>query len=672
MAVIKDGLKTVDIHNKNVSAILNNLSDAFMIMDATGEIEFFNPVAERITGYSAAEAIGMQCDDLFQSAECAKECPFKSIGRKRNARTKREMIINLKDGSALPVECTTSTISDGNGRVTGAVEVFKDISKIKLLKDDLKHSEYKYRRLFESTKDMIFITSSDGFFLDLNQALVDLLGYRRKEELYTIKFLERIFINPIHWQVFQKQLSMNGYVKDFEAGFKKKDGTRLHCSLSANAVKDENGHIVGYEGIAKDITARMDAFRNLYKNHQELLLLNTIAVTMNSVHDLDEVLSTALSEVMKLLGFSIGAIFLINHAKKKFEVKAQQGFSEIIKEEPAGLMFHDLQLMEFLLGENNHLVPKSIFPSFKVSLDNSDKRKAITLTCFLITEKEKPSGFMAFWINREEALSIEDFHLLGSLGNFVGGAIANINLIKTVQKHREELKRITAKLFESQEVECKRISRELHDETGSSLIGINLKLDAVENKIPEEKTGIKQLLRSVKGQINHTYMEMRRISHRLHPALLTDLGLEPALDQYISDVSEGTNLKIVFKMIGFAGRINSDIETVLYRFSQEALSNTLKYAQAKSFKLSLIKSYPSIIFLAEDDGIGFDLDMTHHDRPALGILSMRERAMLLGGKFILRTSPGAGTRIRIEIPINPETALDNECLQTEIQEHYGQ
>ncbi len=179
------------------------------------------------------------------------------------------------------------------------------------------------------------------------------------------------------------------------------------------------------------------------------------------------------------------------------------------------------------------------------------------------------------------------------------------------------------------------------------------------------------MLRHVKGQINHTYMEMRRISHRLHPALLTDLGLEPALDQYISEIAEQTELNITFKMIGFAGRINPDIETVLYRFSQEALSNTLKYAHAESFKLSIIKSYPSIIFIADDDGVGFDSDMDHKERPALGLLSMRERATMLGGKFLLRTADREGTRIRIEIPINREGASRSECLDRELQKTYG-
>ncbi|MCF6247550.1 MAG: PAS domain S-box protein [Desulfobacula sp.] len=662
----------MDIHNKSVAAVLNNLTDAFMIMNAHGRIEFLNAVAEKITGYSTSEARGMKCDALFNSAICKIDCLFRWNTGAKKVCNKRELVIHRKDGRPIMISCTTSTIIDTDGTVAGAVDVFKDISKIKLLEENLKDSEYKYRRLFESTKDMIFITSQKGRFIDFNQALVDLLGYKEKTDLYQLEFIEKIFINVIHWEVFQNQINLNGYVKDFEAGFKTKDGSRLHCCLSANAVKDDQGNILGYEGIAKDITARMDSFRNLYKNHQELVLLNTIAVTMNSALELDDVLATALNKVMKLLGFTIGAIFLINREREGFDLQAQKGFSDKIKDDPVELIFHDKELKEFFLGPDNFVTPKSIFPSFKVSLDNSKTRKAILLSCFLITEKEKPSGFMAFWIKNDEELSIEDFHLLGSLGNFVGGAIANINLIQTVQKHREELKRVTAKLFQSQEDECKRISRELHDQTGSSLIGINLKLDAVENKIPLDAEATRTLLHQVKGQINHTYLEMRRISHRLHPALLTDLGLEPALDQYISEIAEQTKLDITFKMIGFTGRINPDIETVLYRITQEALSNVLKHSKAKLFKLSIIKGYPSIIFLAEDDGIGFESDMNHPERPALGLLAMRERVMMRGGKFTLRTAIGEGTRIRIEIPLNKEGGSRKECLQIPLQESYDQ
>ena len=641
----------MDMQNKSVAAILNNLSDAFMIMDANGRINYFNNVAARITGYASFEAKGMKCRDIFKTISCDTDCLINNGDITPKTNYKRELEITRKNGTKIPVECTRNILTDSDGLMFGVVEVFKKISQVKRLEDNLIYSEFKYRRLFESTKDMIFIISKEGVIIEVNQATVDLLDYKEKEELYLLGNIEHIFIDPIHWHVCKKHIDLNGFIQDFEVGFKKKDGTRLHGSLSANIFLDDNGNIVGYEGIAKDITARMDSFRRLYKHHQELVLLNTVSLTMNSSQNLKQVLNTALNEAMKLLNFSIGTIFLINHDQGEFELQTWKGLPEQVNKTLIKPIFHDTQLMEFFLGKNNRLTPKSIFPSFKITLETPDKNRPVILSCFLITEKGCPSGFMAFPLSETQDLSLEDFNLLGSLGNFLGGSIANIKLIRTVQKHREELKHLTARLFQSQEIECKRIARELHDETGSALIGINFNLEAVEKIMPPDDPVMNNIINNIKKQINHTYQEMRRISHLLHPALLTDLGLEPALDSYLNQITQQSSLNIDFKMVGFTGRINPDIETVLYRFSQEALSNTIKYAKATFFKLSIIKGYPSIIFIAEDDGIGFDPDENNIKRPSLGLLSMRERTAIRGGKFFLRTEKGKGTRIRIEIPI---------------------
>jgi signal transduction histidine kinase len=205
-------------------------------------------------------------------------------------------------------------------------------------------------------------------------------------------------------------------------------------------------------------------------------------------------------------------------------------------------------------------------------------------------------------------------------------------------------------LFHSQEVERRRIAQELHDEVGQALTGINFTLETIEKVAAKEPERLKSHILEIKKQINRTYQEMRSLSHRLHPALLSDLGLEPALDAYLKNISEHSSLRIDFKMMGFGKWVNLDIESVLYRISQEALTNTLKHARATWFKLSIIKSYPNIIFLAQDDGIGFDAERLGSTQ-TLGLLSMRERAAMLGGKFTLRTSKGTGVRIRIEIPI---------------------
>ena len=155
--------------------------------------------------------------------------------------------------------------------------------------------------------------------------------------------------------------------------------------------------------------------------------------------------------------------------------------------------------------------------------------------------------------------------------------------------------------------------------------------------------------------ITRTASEIRRLSYHLHPTLLSDLGLEPALSLFFLDIQKHSDLDIEFRMIGFDQRLDPDLETVLYRFSQETLTNALKHSGAECFRLSIIKSYPRIIFVAEDDGLGFDAEIIGKDKRSLGLLGMRERASLLNGTFHLRSSPGDGTRIRIEIPLDEES-----------------
>ena len=483
---------------------------------------------------------------------------------------------------------------------------------------------------------------------------MDLLGYGSKEELLALGSVEKVYDKTTHWRVFKRQIDRDGFVKDFEALFRKKDGRCIHCLLSGHAVRGNDGEITGYQGIAKDITARTDATRNFYQRHRELWVLNSVAFAMNQTQDLDVILETALEKALKVLNLTFGGIFLIDYAKSAFVLRAEHGLPGGVSAQTSRIQLCDEMLMRALLKKELRLNPEPIFPAFRAMLPDENNR-SVPLICFLITAKEKASGFLALNVPPDRDITAgQDFHLLGSLGNFLGGAIENTQLAQTIRRHREELKGLTAKLFHSQEIERRRIARELHDEVGQALTGINFSLETVEKAAVREPERLKMHMQRIKKQINSTYQEMRRLSHRLHPALLSDLGLEPALEVYLKNISEHSDLRIDFNMMGFEKRVDLDIESVLYRLSQEALTNTLKHADATRFKLSVIKSYPNIIFLAQDDGIGFEAEEFTGNTPALGLLSMRERAAMLGGKFRLHTSKGAGVRIRVEIPIKEQ------------------
>ena len=107
--------------------------------------------------------------------------------------------------------------------------------------------------------------------------------------------------------------------------------------------------------------------------------------------------------------------------------------------------------------------------------------------------------------------------------------------------------------------------------------------------------------------------------------------------------------------------MDRDLETALYRFSQEALTNTLKHSGAESFTCKIIKSYPKIIFIAEDDGVGFAESSENTNKRSLGLIGMRERALFCGGTFQIKGRPGKGVRIRIEIPLSDISEKESKC-----------
>ncbi len=642
------------LQKENLFQIIDNLPYGLFTTDGENKVNYFNTAAELITGIPVSSAIGKDSSEILKSNNDTDQDSRDSLDYAPNNIYIQELDLRRANGEIIPIICTISTLMNPDGSLKQVMYVFRDIVDRKRLECDLKLSENRYQRIFEGLKDMIFVTNKDGTFKDVNQACLDFLNYGSKDELMSLESAEKVFNNPMHWKVFRDQLDRHGFIRDFEACFKKKDGTVIHCLMSGNAERGLGGEIVGYEAIAKDITPRMHGIKMLKLQHRKLSLLNSIAIAMNASQDLNDILTVALQNMLDVLGLKSGGIFLIekDQGRASFSLKVQQGLLDQLADDNCHTLLHDVALMRSLLKGTPPLKPQGAFLPFKATLvADRDNRKALGLICYLINTKQEASGFIGLHVPAESKISDEGDRMLGSVGNFLGSAIEKSRLLQTIQQHREELKQLTAKLFHSQEEDRKRIARELHDEAGQALTGINFTLDTIIKSIPTEMDSLQTQVLDVRGQINRTYQELRQLSHRLHPAILSDLGLEPALESYLSDIARYGGLEIDFRMVGFEKRIDTETETVLYRLAKEVVTNTLKHSGAKHFKLSIVKSYPHIIFIAEDDGIGFDTSKLDYHSNALGLLGMRERVSLMEGSFSIRSSRDEGTRIRIEIPV---------------------
>jgi signal transduction histidine kinase len=213
--------------------------------------------------------------------------------------------------------------------------------------------------------------------------------------------------------------------------------------------------------------------------------------------------------------------------------------------------------------------------------------------------------------------------------------------------HSRRVARTTVeRIVSGQEQERRRLSRELHDETGQALTSILLGLKAIEETQDTER--FPAALAELRALVVATLQDVRRLAVELRPKALDDFGLVPTLERLTSTFEEQTGIATHLESRLPESRLPSEIETVLYRVVQEALTNVVKHADANRVSIVLMRRNGSVTTVVEDDGRGFDPSAARED--ALGLAGMRERLALVGGRLRIESGVGSGTTLVAEVP----------------------
>lgn len=213
-----------------------------------------------------------------------------------------------------------------------------------------------------------------------------------------------------------------------------------------------------------------------------------------------------------------------------------------------------------------------------------------------------------------------------------------------------QLKALSQRVLEVQELERRRVAVELHDELGQSLTAIKINLQLSErfkDKSPTELNG--ESIRIVEEAIQ----QVRRLATGLRPSMLDDLGLAPALKWMTEQTANRTGMVINFHHERAQPRLAADIETACFRVVQEALTNISRHSQASTVDISLRREDGQLLLSVTDDGVGFDTEAMRERALAgesLGVLGMQERATLVGGSLTLESTPGQGSTVVLTCP----------------------
>ena len=418
-----------------------------------------------------------------------------------------------------------------------------------------------------------------------------------------------------------------------------------------SARRDEIGDLGrAFNQMAGDLRATLDAMR---RRNRELAALNAVATSTSAPLDLAQVLERALTQSLAALELNTGWVFLNDGNAPRLATSIgllspttrgalAEGFPNCF----CGQALHDGKPMMIRdLGE-------------RCAAHGSEGADGKPLRCHAtvpVMAKGKIIGVLSVASTDPAQIGEEEMLLLEAVGRQMGVALENARLWQELESKEKLRAETLAKAIRAQEEERKRIARELHDQTGQSLNALVFGLKTAEAVLESGGENARQVVARLKGAAADAVRELQSTIYDLRPSVLDDLGLIPALRWFAESRMQANGVTVSLEVRGLERRLFTDLETTLFRIAQEALTNIVKYASATRVQIVLGFEPQGVTLEINDDGSGFDATQVFDARDdsgrGLGLLGMRERAELLGGTLSIESKHGAGTRVRVEIPV---------------------
>lgn len=478
--------------------------------------------------------------------------------------------------------------------------------------DEIKKSEEKYRHLFEKSPVSIYITDRNGIILNINPACLDLLGYVSLSHL-SGKTLESFFADPEDWEKYLGILNKNNSIKEFETQLTHKNGNIIDAKITAAVRNSLTGKLSGYEGFITDTTELKHKEKEHWKSEEKY---------------------------RTVLENSLASIYMF--------------------QEGGRLSYVNLRLIKMLGYENSDSIIGKSFWDFV----HPDDRNLVRERGLAREQSEISPRHYPFRILNKEGSTIW-VDMRASRVTYMGrpAVVGNFINITKIKQAEAQIRNLSRKLIDVIEEERKSLAADLHDEFGQTLTSLKFDMERLQKKYIDGIGEEADICNRVIEKISNLAENIRTTTSKLRPDLLDHLGLVPTLEWFIEDFKkQRSKIKIHFQAIGFKRRLNPNIEIVLYRIFQESINNILKHSGANKIDIKLTCSHPKVIFSCKDNGKGFDVTdngFPRDDIMGIGLLSMKERAETLNGKFKLKSVEGKGTLVRVELPMLESNELED-------------
>ncbi len=600
--------------HERLGAIIQKAPLAIVAIDSAAMVQMWNPAAERLFGWTEAELVGRPILPIIPREDRRQFKKLIAGEVLEELRDGLELRRRRKDGSLVDVSFWTAPLRSTRNEIVGTIGMFADITERKLAEDALRTSEGRFRQIAENINEVFWVwtaTPGEPRLLYVSPAYATIWG-RSCESLHSSPQSWKEALHPQDKEAVLAKIADLDLEKSSDLTYRivRPDQSIRWIRDRIFPVRDEDGVVFRFAGIAEDITTRKQAEQALRESEERF---RELAENINEVFWI----WTAPPGKAECLYVSPAYATIWGRSCESL-YSSPQSWMEALHPQDQGRVQEEGERMDF---------------------------EKISDWTYRIVRPDQSVR----WI-RDRIFPVRDGR--GAVVRFAGIAedvTQSKEAEEQVRRANRQMRNLSRRRIQEQEDERRRLSRELHDQIGQSLTAAKINVEvlrttenpALITRIDETIAILDQLL----GQV-------RQISLDLRPPMLDDLGLVPALRSFVDEQGRRASIAVRFSAERIPEKLDPEIQITCFRIAQEAITNAVRHAKATQIEVVLRCSRGKILrLLNRDNGIGFDPQPKKAQAVDLGLIGIRERAALVGGRVRITSSPGKGTTIDVALPL---------------------